>query len=64
MRENTESLKNVKYSHLENVCKKFHSRDVRKECSGICIPLPGLRKKASSRRELADHVRKHWTAFR
>lgn len=34
-----------------------------KGAQDICTPLPGPRKKASSRSELADHVRKDWTAF-
>lgn len=34
-----------------------------KEAQGICAPLPRLRQKASSRSELADHVRKDWIVF-
>ena len=34
-----------------------------KDAQGVCAPLPGLRKNASSRSELADHGRKDWIVF-
>lgn len=38
MRDNTESLKNVKYYHLEKVCEKLPSAHVRKGCTGHLHP--------------------------